>query len=82
MGAMAVMAYQAIVARTIDGIKSVTDNISRMFNMPEDRMPVYEMKSYATAVINANPEDVKTAKTGMQKALGEDRVADGLPQFR
>jgi hippurate hydrolase len=123
MGAMAVMAYQAVVARAIDqyhpavltvgafqsgdtnniipdsatlklnlrwynetereqmikGIKSVTDNISRMYNMPKDRMPKYNMKSYATAVINANPKDVKTARVAMQKALGKDKVVEGVP---
>ena len=123
MGAMAVMAYQAIVARVIDqyhpavltvgafqagdtnniipdsailklnlrwyneterqqmikGIKSVTDNIARMYDMPEDRMPVYDMKSYASTVINANDEDVKTAEAAMQKALGKDKVVEGMP---
>lgn len=123
MGAMAVMAYQAVVARAVDqyhpavltvgafqsgdtnniipdsatlklnlrwynetereqmikGVKSVTDNISRMYNMPKDRMPVYNMKSYATAVINDHPEDVKTARTVLQKALGKDHVVEGLP---
>ncbi len=123
MGAMAVLAYQAIVARAIDqyhpavltvgafqsgdtnniipdsailklnlrwyneterqqmidGIKSVTDNIARMYNMPDDRMPVYDMKSYATAVINSNPEDINTAKAALQDALGKDRVVEGLP---
>jgi len=123
MGAMAVMAYQAVVARAIDqyhpavltvgafqsgdtnniipdsatlklnlrwyneaereqmikGIKAVTDNIAHMYNMPEDRMPVYNMKSYATAVINNSPEDVKTAHDAMQKAMGKDKVVEGLP---
>jgi hippurate hydrolase len=123
MGAMAVMAYQAVVARAIDqyhpavltvgafqsgdtnniipdsatlklnlrwynetereqminGIRSVTDNIARMYDMPKDRMPVYNMKSYATAVINDNPEDVRTAQDAMQDALGNDKVVEGLP---
>jgi hippurate hydrolase len=123
MGAMAVMAYQAVVARAIDqyhpavltvgafqagsanniipdsallklnlrwynkterdqmikGIKSVTDNISRMYNMPKNKMPIYNMKSYATAVINSHPDDVKTAHDAMQKALGKKNVVEGLP---
>ena len=123
MGAMAVMGYQAVVARAIDqyhpavltvgsfqagsanniipdsatlklnlrwyneterlqmikGIKSVTNNISNMYNMPKDRMPIYDMKSYATAVINKHPEDVKTAHDAMQKALGKEKVVEGLP---
>lgn len=123
MGAMAIMGYQALVARALDqyhpavltvgsfqagsanniipdsatlklnlrwyntsereqmikGIKSVTDNISNMYNMPKDRMPTYNMKSYATAVINKSSEDVKTAHDAMQKALGKDKVVEGLP---
>lgn len=123
MGAMAVMAYQAVVARVVDqyqpavltvgafqagisnniipdsatlkvnlrwyreterqqmiqGIKSVTDNIARMNNMPKDRMPSYDMKNYATPVINADPEDVKTARIAMTKVLGESKVMIGMP---
>jgi hippurate hydrolase len=47
--------------------------------MPEDRMPIYNMKSYATAVINENPEDVKTARVAMETALGRSKVVEGLP---
>jgi amidohydrolase len=123
MGAMAVMAYQTIVARAIDqyqpavltvgafqsgianniipdsatlkvnlrwyseterqqmikGIKSVTDNIARMYNVPKDRMPVYIMKNYATPVINTNADDVKTATMAMEKVLGKDKVMVGAP---
>jgi hippurate hydrolase len=123
MGAMAVMAYQAVVARGVDqyqpavltvgafqagianniipdsatlklnlrwyreterqqmiqGIKSVTDNIANMYNIPKDRMPTYDMKNYATPVINADPEDVKRARTAMVEVLGNDRVMVGMP---
>jgi len=62
----------------ISGIRSVTDNIARMYNMPADGMPEYIMKGYATPVINA-PEDHERAKAAMVVALGPDRVLEGIP---
>ena len=63
----------------IQGIRAVTDNIARMYGMPEDRMPTYEMKGMATPVINGSTEDVETARAAMQRALGEDKVLEGMP---
>lgn len=62
----------------ITGIRSVTDNIARMYDMPEDRMPEYTMKGYGTPVINSE-EDYKRAKSAMSAVLGADRVLEGLP---
>ncbi|MBY5991152.1 amidohydrolase [Ferrimonas balearica] len=62
----------------IDGIKRVTDNIARMYGVPEDRMPTYEMKGYSTPVINPEQE-TEHARQAMMAALGTDNVLQGFP---
>lgn len=62
----------------ISGIRSVTDNIAQMYNLPADRMPEYIMKGYATPVINS-PEEYERAKAAMIGAFGPDRVLEGIP---
>ena len=63
----------------IKGIKSVTNNIAEMYNVPEDKMPTYKMKGYAGPVINNFPEDTQRAKQAMASTLGSDKVLLGLP---
>jgi hippurate hydrolase len=46
--------------------------------MPEDHMPEYTMRGYATPVINAE-EDYKRAKAALIKALSDDKVLEGVP---
>lgn len=122
MASMAVMGYQAVVARALDqsqpavltvgaiqsgdtnniipdsatlkvnlrwysdlerdamikGIKSVTDNIANMYNMPKDRMPTYTFKGYSTPILNTT-EDTAIARDAMAAALGNDKVLLGMP---
>ena len=63
----------------IEGIKAVTDNVAEMYGVPEDRMPEYDMKGYAIPVVNADAADVGRARQAMIKAIGDGRVAPGLP---
>ncbi|KEI70976.1 amidohydrolase [Endozoicomonas elysicola] len=62
----------------IKGIKSVTDNIARMYGIPNDRMPTYTMKGYSKPVINGKG-DTQQARSAMQAALGENKVLRGMP---
>ncbi|WP_295898665.1 amidohydrolase [uncultured Vibrio sp.] len=62
----------------LKGIKDVTDNVARMYGMPEDSLPSYEMKGYSTPVINPVAESDRAA-TAMKSALGEEKVFNGFP---
>jgi len=62
----------------IEGIKTVTDNIAKMYGVPEDRMPTYQMNGYSTPVINP-VEETEVAKQALVKALGQDNVYNGFP---
>jgi hippurate hydrolase len=57
----------------VNGIKSVTDSIARMYGVPADRMPVYTMKSEVTPVFN---EEVlaRRAAAAMKSVLGDGQV--------
>ncbi|MGZ9899980.1 amidohydrolase [Shewanella gaetbuli] len=64
--------------RMIKGIKSVTDNVARMYGVSEDNMPTYEMKGFSTPVINPTHE-AQIAREAMSKHLGKDNVLNGFP---
>jgi amidohydrolase len=57
----------------VESIKSVTDNIARMYGVPDDRMPTYDIKSDVPAVFN-HQDLVQRASAAMKGELGEDRV--------
>ena len=57
----------------VESIKMVTDNIARMYGVPDDRMPTYDIKSDVPAVFN-HKELVLRASTAMKGELGEDSV--------
>ena len=57
----------------LEGIRSVTDNIVRMYGVPADRMPVYTIKSDVPPVYNTEAL-VERASAAMKNALGEDQV--------
>ncbi|MBW3696337.1 amidohydrolase [Vibrio sp. T187] len=62
----------------LQGIKQVTDNVARMYGMPENQMPSYEMKGYSTPVINPVAES-EVAENAMKSAIGEGNVMAGFP---
>ncbi|MGF1683740.1 amidohydrolase [Photobacterium minamisatsumaniensis] len=62
----------------IEGIKDVTDNIAKMYGVPEDRMPRYQMNGYSTPVINPLAQ-TEQAKQALVAALGDDNVYNGFP---
>jgi amidohydrolase len=57
----------------VASIRSVTDNIARMYDVPADRMPTYEIKSDVPPVFNTEAL-VERASAAMKTALGEDNV--------
>lgn len=63
----------AVKDTMVESIKSVTDNIARMYGVPADRMPTYDIKSDVPAVFN-HEDLVLRASAAMKGELGEDRV--------
>jgi amidohydrolase len=57
----------------VSSIKSVTDNIARMYDVPADRMPTYNIKSDVPPVLNTEAL-VERASSAMKNALGQDQV--------
>lgn len=57
----------------LEGIRSVTDNIARMYGVPADRMPVYTIKSDVPPVFN-HKTLVDRAAAAMKNMLGDDQV--------
>ena len=74
--------YDPVVKDTmVASIKSVTDNIARMHDVPEDRMPRYEIKSDVPSVFN-HADLVQRARAAMAKELGEGNVLEaGRPHM-
>ena len=66
--------YDPVVKDTmVASIKSVTDNIARMHDVPEERMPRYEIKSDVPSVFN-HADLVQRARVAMARELGEGSV--------
>ena len=63
----------AVKDTMVASIKSVTDNIARMYGVPTDRMPTYDIKSDVAAVFN-HQDLVLRATAAMKGELGADRV--------
>jgi amidohydrolase len=57
----------------VDGIRTLTDSIARMYGVPADRMPTYTIRSEVPAVLN-DPALTQRATAAMKNVLGDDRV--------
>jgi hippurate hydrolase len=57
----------------VNGIKTLTDSIARMYGVPADRLPTYTITSEVPAVLN-DPALTLRATTAMKNVLGDDRV--------
>lgn len=57
----------------VDGIKAVTDNVARMYGVPDDSMPTYTIKSEVPPVFN-DEALTERAADAMKNMLGDDRV--------
>jgi amidohydrolase len=57
----------------VEGIKAVTDNVARMYGVPDDSMPTYTIKSDVPPVFN-DQALTQRAEAAMRSALGDDRV--------
>ncbi len=62
----------------INGIKSVTDNIARMYDVPKNNMPSYHMRGHSKPLIN-NEAETNKARQAMIATLGNDKVLEGMP---
>jgi hippurate hydrolase len=62
----------------VSGIRSVTDNIANMYNMPPDRMPEYIFNGHSGPLVNRE-DDAERARAAMELALGKDKVMQGFP---
>lgn len=62
----------------VEGIKRVTNNVAKMFNVPGDKMPEINVGAESYPVIN--PEEiVSTLKPALISQLGAKRVVNGMP---
>jgi amidohydrolase len=62
----------------VEGIKRITDGIASAANMPQDRMPKYNMRSTVGPVVN-DDEAARRAEPALRLALGKDKVLPGPP---
>ncbi|MBL4616564.1 MAG: amidohydrolase [Robiginitomaculum sp.] len=61
-------------AKLLDGIKRIAENQGRVFGLPEDLLPIFELKDEYTPATYNNPELSTRVAAAISKKLGAENV--------